>query len=76
MGQTKGKPQVIYENYKPKNTHEMREYMLYVINRSLSKALQNGTIKRDSKTHQVLGKINSFKNLSLNLQLYIETKKS
>jgi len=37
---TLGKPKVIYENYKPKNVYEMREYILYTIDKSLTKALK------------------------------------
>jgi hypothetical protein len=37
---TLGVPKVIYENYKPKNVYEMREYILYTIDKSLTKALK------------------------------------
>ena len=40
MGHTNGKGQLIYENYKPKNSVEMREYILYTIDKALSKAFK------------------------------------
>jgi hypothetical protein len=33
---------IIYENYKPKNVYDMREYILYTIDKSLTKALKRG----------------------------------
>ncbi len=35
---TLGRPKAIYDCYKPKNIHEMREYILYTIDKSLNKA--------------------------------------
>lgn len=73
-GMTLGKPKVIYENYKPKNVYEMREYILYTIDKSLAKAL-----KRDQINEQhlkVLGRPGSAKNLSSELMTYMIFKKN
>jgi hypothetical protein len=42
-----GKAKIIYENYKPKNVHEMREYNLYVIDKSLRNAQKRGLLTPD-----------------------------
>ena len=73
-GMTLGKPKVIYENYKPKNVYEMREYMLYTIDKSLNKAVKRDQIGEEHL--KVLGKPGSGKNLSSELISYIIFKRN
>ena len=73
-GMTLGRPKVIYENYKPKNVYEMREYILYTIDKSLTKALKRGQISNDHI--KALGKPGSGKNLSTELISYIIFKRN
>ena len=73
-GMTLGKPKVIYENYKPKNVYEMREYMLYTIDKSLTKAVKRDQIGEEHL--KVLGKPGSGKNLSSELISYIIFKRN
>lgn len=55
MGQLQGKCLPIYDNYKPKNTHEMREYILYTIEKSLMKKRKRGEIS--DEVWNLLGQI-------------------
>jgi hypothetical protein len=71
---TLGRPKVIYENYKPKNVYEMREYILYTIDKSLAKALKRDQI--NDQHIKVLGKPGSGKNLSSELISYIIFKRN
>ena len=73
-GMTLGRPKVIYENYKPKNVYDMREYILYTIDKSLTKALKRGQISNDHI--KALGKPGSGKNLSTELISYIIFKRN
>ena len=73
-GMTLGKPKVIYQNYKPKNVYEMREYILYTIDKSLTKALKRDQINEEHL--KVLGKPGSGKNLSSELISYLIFKKN
>ena len=47
MQELLAKPKIIYENYKPKNILEMREYNLYVIDKELKKLVKRGLISPD-----------------------------
>ena len=71
---TSGKPKVIYENYKPKNVNEMREYILYTIDKSLQNAQKWGQLSNDHL--RILGQPGSAKNLSTEIVSYIYIKKN
>jgi hypothetical protein len=73
-GMTSGKPKVIYENYKPKNVNEMREYILYTIDKSLVKAQKRGQLS--SEHLRIMGQPGSGKNLSTDIVSYIYIKKN
>lgn len=73
-GMTLGRPKVIYENYKPKNVYDMREFILYTIDKSLTKALKRDSITDDHL--KVFGKPGSGKNLSAELISYMIFKKN
>lgn len=42
---------MIYECYKPKNTHEMREYILTVIDKSLRKLNKDKNVSESVKNY-------------------------
>lgn len=65
---------IIYENYKPKNVHEMREYILYVIDKSLKKANKKGQLSAEHI--KILGQPNQGKNISSELTSYKALKKN
>eukprot|EP00347_Sterkiella_histriomuscorum_P002278 403368770 len=73
MGQLKGKSLMIYENYKPKNTQEMREYILFTIEKSLKKAVKQGILSQSMIKY--IGQLGNIKNLSNELKSYIYVRK-
>ena len=72
-GQTPCKPRLIYENYKPKNVHEMREYILFTIDKSLTKSLKRGILT--SEHIRIIGNPGCGKNLSSEIFTYIQMKR-
>ena len=73
-GMTSGKPKVIYENYKPKNVQEMREYILYSIDKSIIQASKRGLLSTDHL--KILGTPGCGKNLSSEIVSYLVIKKN
>jgi hypothetical protein len=74
MGQIVGKAQVIYESYKPKNTQEMREYILFSIDKSLAKIKKSGKLCQESL--KIIGDIGNPKYISTELKSYLYLKKN
>lgn len=74
MGQLKGKCQTIYESYRPRTSHEMREYILYTIDKSVQKARKRGEIS-DEVFRMLGGAAGGPKHLSQELRAFIQLKK-
>ena len=66
MGQITGAAKVIYENYKPKNIQEMREYILFTIDKSIKSQIKIGMISKD--IIKMLGSIGNPKHISTELK--------
>lgn len=68
------KPKIIYENYKPKNVLEMREYNLYVIDKQLRKMVKRGLLSTD--VERIVGTPGQGRHLSAELLTYKALKKN
>ena len=68
IGNASSKPKIIYECYKPKHIMEMKEYILYTIDKSLKQAEKKGILTNDHL--KIMGKPGCGKNLSAELMAY------